>query len=163
MKRTVRLLSVAACVLARPLAAQHDHDQSTGRLGHVVFPISCNARAQQQFERAMAMLHSFWWEEGQGAFQAVATADSSCAMAYWGLALNAWGNPFAGGAPPTSESARRGAAAAARAALLGAPTKREQGFIAAAAALYRGYDSIPNPRRRCISRTRKILTRLSRS
>src|SRR5207249_111182 len=118
-----------------------------GQLGRVVFPISCNAAAQQRFERAMTMLHSFWWEEGQGAFQAVATADSSCAMGYWGLALNAWGNPFAGGAPPTSESARRGAAAAQRAADLGAPTPREQGFIAAAAALYRGYDALPNSRR----------------
>ncbi len=68
-------------------------------------------------------------------------------MGYWGLAVNAWGNPFAGGAPPTSESARRGAAAAQRAAALGAPTPREQGFIAAAAALYRGYDSTPNSRR----------------
>ena len=147
MRHTVRWLSVAAVVLARPLAAQHEHEHSTGQLGRVVFPISCNAAAQQQFERAMTMLHSFWWEEGQGAFQAVATADSSCAMAYWGLALNAWGNPFAGGAPPTSESTRRGAAAAQRAVALGALTKREQGFLAAAAALYRGYDSIPNPRR----------------
>ncbi|HEV2672568.1 MAG TPA: hypothetical protein VGU74_15850, partial [Gemmatimonadales bacterium] len=122
---------------------QHPHEQ----LGHVVFPISCNSAAQQQFERAMTMLHSFWWEQGQDAFQAVVKADSTCAMGYWGLALNAWGNPFAGGAPQASESMRRGAAAAERATRLGAPTKREQGFLAAVAALYRGYDSIPNPRR----------------
>jgi tetratricopeptide (TPR) repeat protein len=64
-------------------------------------------------------------------------------MGYWGLAINAWGNPFAGG-PGTGS---RGAAAAERAVKLGAPTKREQGFLAAAAALYRGYDSIPNGRR----------------
>jgi len=134
-------------LFSRPVWAQHAHGQSTAQLGRVVFPISCNAAAQRQFEHAMTLLHSFWWEEGVAAFQAVARADSTCAMADWGLALNAWGNPFAGGAPPTSESARRGAAAAARAADLGAPTTREQGFIAAAAALYRGLDSIPNPRR----------------
>ena len=45
----------------------------------------------------MAVLHSFWWEEGDRAFDQVLEADSSCAMAYWGRALNAWGNPFAGG------------------------------------------------------------------
>ena len=73
MTRTALFLFVAAISIARPLSAQHDH----GQLGRVVFPISCNAAAQRQFERAMAALHSFWWEEGQGAFQAVATADSS--------------------------------------------------------------------------------------
>ena len=117
------------------------------QLGHVVFPISCNAPAQQQFERAMTMLHSFWWEQSQDAFQQVLRADSTCAMGYWGLALTAWGNPFAGGAAQGSESMRRGATAAGRAARLGAPTRREQGFLAAAAALYRGSDSIPNGRR----------------
>jgi len=146
MSRITRLV-VIAMAIARPLPAQHDHDHGAAQLGHVVFPTSCNATAQREFERAMTYLHSFWWEQGLGAFRAVVAADSSCAMGYWGLALNAWGNPFAGGAPPTSESARRGAAAAQRAADLGAPTPREQGFIAAAAALYRGYDSLPNSRR----------------
>ena len=145
MTRATRLAAFAAFLLASALAAQHEHGGSSAQLGRVVFPISCNAAAQKDFEHAMTLLHSFWWEEGQGAFQAVARDDSTCAMAQWGLALNAWGNPFAGGAPPTSQSARRGAAAAGRAVALGAPTKREQGFIAAAAALYRGYDSIPNP------------------
>ena len=147
MTRTTRLAVIAAFLLTPPLAAQHEHGRSVEQLGRVVFPISCNAAAQKAFEHAMTLLHSFWWEEGQAAFQAVARDDSTCAMAQWGLALNAWGNPFAGGAPPTSESARRGAAAAGRAVALGALTKREQGFVAATAALYRGYDSIPNPRR----------------
>ena len=139
MSRITRLV-IITLGLARPLSAQHE-------LGRVAFPTSCNATAQREFERAMTYLHSFWWEQGLSAFQAVVSADSTCAMGYWGLALNAWGNPFAGGAPPSSESARRGAAAAQRAAALGAPTPREQGFIAAAGALYRGYDSTPNSRR----------------
>ncbi len=134
----------AFAALVSPLSAQHDH------LGHVVFPVSCNAIAQSRFEHAMALLHSFWWDQGQSAFQAVAQADSTCAMAYWGLALTAWGNPFAGGpGGPVGkgEPLRRGAAAAERAAALGAPTPRERGFLAATAALYRGSDSIPNSRR----------------
>ena len=123
---------------------------SAQQLGRVDFPISCNAAAQRGFERAMAFLHSFWWEQGESAFQAVTAADSGCAMGYWGLALNAWGNPVAGGPGGMAgkgDGLRRGAAAIQRAVALGAPTRREQGFIAAAAALYRGSDSIPNGRR----------------
>ena len=113
-----------------------------GKLGQVTFPVSCTAEAGRRFERAMAVLHSFWWEEGDAAFNRVLEADSSCAMAYWGLALNAWGNPFAGG--PTGDGATRGAEAAARAASLPARTPRERGFIAAVAALYRDPETTPN-------------------
>src|SRR3989442_1287728 len=141
-----RLLLVPA--LALPVAAQQPHEHGPGedeQLGRVVFPVSCAPEAQQRFEHAMALLHSFWWEEGDHAFRAVSDADSTCAMAYWGLAMNAWGNPFAGG--PAGEPLAAAAAAAARAATLGAPTSRERGFIAAASALYRDYASVPNARR----------------
>ena len=128
---------------AASLAAQ-EHPHARGeRLGRVVFPVSCAPEAQRRFERAMAVLHSFWWEEGPHAFGAVLDADSTCAMAHWGLALTAWGNPFAGG--PANELLRTGAEEAARAVALGAPTPREQGFIAAAAALYRDYERVPAP------------------
>ncbi|HEV8264883.1 MAG TPA: hypothetical protein VGQ06_08015, partial [Gemmatimonadales bacterium] len=93
----------------------------------------------------MALLHSFWWEQGPAAFRAVAAADSTCAMAYWGLALNHWGNPFVGGA--SGDNLRQGAAAAARAVALGAPTARERGLLAAVGALYRDFETVPNPRR----------------
>jgi hypothetical protein len=93
----------------------------------------------------MALLHSFWWEEGDQAFSSVLDADPKCAMAHWGLALNAWGNPFAGG--PTGETLTRGAEAAARASSNPASTRREQGFIAAVAALYRNAAGTPNAER----------------
>src|SRR3712207_4518820 len=72
-----------------------DHEHGAGRLGRVSFPVSCAPEARDGFEQAMAVLHSFWWEEGDAAFGRVLDADSSCAMAHWGLAMNAWGNPFA--------------------------------------------------------------------
>jgi len=150
MTRTTCLAALAAALLAPPLLAQHDHGRSAEQLGRVDFPISCNAEAQQRFTRAMALLHSFWWEQGQPAFEAVADADSTCALAYWGMAVNAWGNPFAGGPGGNAgkgEPLRRGAAFAERALALGAATARERGFLAAGAALYRGSDSIPNTRR----------------
>jgi hypothetical protein len=128
---------------AGSVAAQaHPHARGE-HLGRVIFPVSCAPEARHRFERAMAVLHSFWWEEGPHAFGAVLDADSTCAMAHWGLALTAWGNPFAGG--PGNELLRTGAEEAARAAALGAPTAREQGFIAAAAALYRDYERVPAP------------------
>jgi hypothetical protein len=113
-----------------------------GRLGKVTFPVSCRATAGHRFERAMAALHSFWWEEGEAAFNRVLEADSNCAMAYWGLAMNAWGNPFAGG--PTGAGLTRGVEAAVKAESLLARTPRERGFIAAVAALYHDPTDTPN-------------------
>lgn len=141
--RTALGLLLAVGASAPSLAAQEHAHAHGERLGRVVFPVSCAPEAQRRFERAMTVLHSFWWEEGAHAFGAVLDADSTCAMAHWGLALNAWGNPFAGG--PSSDLIRTGAQEASRAVALGAPTPREQGFIAAAAALYRDYEKVPAP------------------
>src|SRR5439155_1412329 len=123
------------------LAAQEPHPHQAEALGRVVFPGPCTPEAQTRFERAMALLHSFWWEEGGRAFRAVAASDSTCALAYWGLALNYWGNPFVGG--PSGDDLRQGAVAAARARALGAPTARERGFLAATGALYRDHETTP--------------------
>jgi hypothetical protein len=141
-RTSLGLLLIAGASVSSLVAQEHPHGQGE-RLGRVVFPVSCTPEAQHRFERAMAVLHSFWWEEGPHAFGAVLEADSTCAMAHWGLALNAWGNPFAGG--PATVLLRTGAEEAARAVALGAPTPREQGFIAAAAALYRNYERVPAP------------------
>ena len=143
-------LRFALCLaLAAPyplvLSAQeheHRHGGDFGRLGRVAFPVSCAPEARPRFEHALAALHSFWWQAGDSAFGAVLAADSTCAMAHWGLALNAWGNPFAGG--PTGAEVAKGARAAERAAGLRAGTARERGFIAAAAALYRDAERTPN-------------------
>ena len=149
MRTTVAGLvaTIAAIALGPAARAQESeaHQHHIGRLGHVRFPVSCAAEARGRFEHAMAVLHSFWWEEGERAFGAVAQADSNCAMAYWGMALNAWGNPFAGG--PAGAGLTRGVEAAKRAASHPAPTRREQGFIAASTALYRDAAATPNAAR----------------
>ncbi|HEX6432821.1 MAG TPA: hypothetical protein VFZ87_01195 [Gemmatimonadales bacterium] len=149
MSHPIRLACLAiTATLALPaslFSQEHEHSHQLGRLGRVTFPVSCNPAAQQRFEHAMAVLHSFWWEEGDRAFGDVLAADSTCAMAHWGIALNAWGNPFAGG--PTGDRVGKGAEAAARASALPARTARERGFVAAAAALYRKADSTPNSAR----------------
>jgi hypothetical protein len=144
--RALAVAAVAGAALLAPPrspAQEHEgHHDPAERLGRVVFPVSCAAAARPRFERAMAVLHSFWWEAGDAAFGEVLAADSTCAMAWWGRALNAWGNPFAGG--PTGDRLAAGAAAAGHAAVLGAPTARERGFIAAAGALYRNAAATSN-------------------
>ena len=133
--RSLLLATIVNAALsgAASLSAQ-DHGHH-GRLGRVSFPVSCTPEAQRRFQQAMAVLHSFWWEEGERAFGAVLAADSTCAMAHWGRALNAWGNPFAGG--PLGPGLALGSEAAALAAARPLPSRREQGFVNAAAALYR--------------------------
>jgi len=144
--RLVVPVALSLMLVARVGAQQHLHEGAvTERIGRVAFATSCRPDAQARFERAMALLHSFWWEEGGRAFRAVAAADSTCALAYWGLALNVWGNPFVGG--PSGDNLRQGATAAARALALGAPTARERGFLASVGALYRDYETTPNSRR----------------
>ncbi len=120
-----------AATAQEPHAEQH----GVGRLGRVGFPVSCTAEARHRFEHAMAVLHSFWFEEGPRAFGAVLEADPNCAMAHWGLALNAWGNPFAGG--PSGAALMEGSHGAKRASAQPVRSARERGFIAATAALYR--------------------------
>ena len=58
------------------------------RLGEVSFPISCSPAAQTQFNRAVAMLHSFSYPETVKAFSALAGQEPSCAMAHWGVAIS---------------------------------------------------------------------------
>ena len=145
MRYSLRLSFFLAAATSAPLVAQdHDHQGPEG-LGRVVFPVTCAPEAARRFEPAMAMLHSFWWEEAPHAFQSVLEADSTCAMAHWGLAINAWGNPFTPG--PAGENLVQGAKYAEQAAALGGPTPRERGFIAAAQALYRDHRDTPSPAR----------------
>ncbi|HJR16723.1 MAG TPA: hypothetical protein VJ808_07705 [Gemmatimonadales bacterium] len=136
MRFTILVVAVTSILVApRAIGQESDgHEHSPGKLGRVTFPVSCTPGAQRRFEHAMAVLHSFWWEEGNRAFNAVLEADPDCAMAYWGQALIAWGNPFAGG--PSGPALDRGAAAARKAASHTPRTPRERGFIAAAMALY---------------------------
>src|SRR3989449_10173960 len=80
-------LTLAALLWASRAAAQ---TPSTEKLGKVHFPVACSAAAQPQFDRAVALLHSFWYSEGVKAFTAVAATDPACAMAHWGIAMSLW-------------------------------------------------------------------------
>jgi hypothetical protein len=80
-------------------------EKTTEQLGKVNFPVSCTPKAQEQFERGVAMLHSYWFTEGSKVFEAIVREEPSCVMAYWGLAVNLLGNSLVG--PPRQKTRRR--------------------------------------------------------
>jgi tetratricopeptide (TPR) repeat protein len=136
--RTALVLFMCAGFATAAAAQDHQHPAGTADVGRVEFATSCSAAVRPQFERAVAMLHSFWFEAAEREFTAVATADPACGMAHWGLALTRWGNPFTWQVPPEANFAL-GAAAARRAVELTAvATERERLFARAAQALYDG-------------------------
>jgi hypothetical protein len=137
-----RLLTCLAlsCVVLLPAAAraqQHEHGAAPAdRLGKVHFETSCDASVRDAFDRAVALLHSFWYAAAIDAFTDVAKKDPGCAMAHWGIALSVWGNPLGGTRTPQTMDRGRKAVEQAKAAA--AKTEREREYIAAAEALYAG-------------------------
>ncbi len=93
MKRFAGLFCIlAVCVTFSALADEgHHHEEMTPeQLGTVHFPVSCTPAVQKPFERGVALLHSFWYEEAEQQFQQIASTDPNCAMAQWGLAMSQW-------------------------------------------------------------------------
>ena len=112
------------------------------QLGKVSFPTSCDAKVQAQFDRAVAMLHSFWFQQGEKAFRDVLERDPSCAIATWGIASILIGNTFAGAA--TAEDAQKAREAIQRGRLTGAKTERERFYIEAIAEYYDRFNDRPH-------------------
>lgn len=131
-------------LVAHPLAAQADqhehHEAMPERLGTVSFPVSCSPEAQAKFTRAVALLHSFWYEEAEKAFLQTAGTDPKCGMAWWGVAMSnyhqVWPSPY------SPAELARGIAAARKAESIGAKTPRERGYIAATTAFYRDANEV---------------------
>jgi len=106
--------------------------------GKIEFPISGAAAVRPEFERGVALLHSFFYEEARRIFTGVAQKDPNCAMAQWGIAMT-WWHPI--WTPPTPEEMKAGTAAIDRAVSMKAPTDRERKFIAALSAYYHAADT----------------------
>src|ERR1051325_7579402 len=147
MKRAASASFIVACMLwecaqsAFAQEHQHDHGGPTGPVGTVHFPTSCDQAVAEDFDRAIALLHSFWYSAAIDAFNGVLKNDPSCAMAQWGIAMSWWGNPFAG--YRTSEALVTGLAAIEKGKVAGAKTERERGYLAAVEVLYKDAATIP--------------------
>jgi hypothetical protein len=133
-------LSIAAAAMAAALWGQspHEHHDAQAGLGSVDFPVTCAQPQQAAFGRAVALLHSFGYEEARRAFADIAAADPVCAMAHWGVAMTYY-HPI--WAPPTAQELEQGAAAARRAQSLPARSAREKDFIQAIARFYQDWQT----------------------
>ena len=140
----ISLAAALALALAAPARAgdetdhQHHHAR-TEKLGTVSFPTSCAPASQAPFVRAVALLHSFWYDEAEKAFAQVAADDPSCAMAHWGIAMSLY-HPI--WAPPTPPEIARGREAIARALAADAKTPREKDYVAAIAAFFQDAETV---------------------
>jgi tetratricopeptide (TPR) repeat protein len=110
------------------------------RLGKVHFDTSCAPSVGEEFDHAMALLHSFEFPDAISGFTRVLQGDPTCGIAQWGIAMSTWGNPFGGLRSP--KVLQDGLAAADKAQAIGAKTDREREYIAAVALLYRNADAL---------------------
>lgn len=121
------------------LGQRQEHQHGTGlpkSLGEVHFATSCAVGVQEEFQRGVGFLHSFWYSAAAETFAKIGEKDPSCGMAFWGLALSYY-HPL--WQPPDEEALQRGAQAAEKATHSGAKTERERAYIAAGAEFYRDW------------------------
>ena len=139
------LLAVLAVLIAVSTAgAQHMHGHDPSELGQVNFKVSCTPAAQKQFNRAVAWLHSFEYEEAEKAFHEVTVTDPRCGMGFWGIAMSQY-HPL--WAPPTAAQLLNASSAIEKAKLTGAGTPRERDYIAAIEVFYKDSDRLDHKAR----------------
>jgi tetratricopeptide (TPR) repeat protein len=137
MKRLALAFGVLMMFSVGALADEghHHEDLTSTQLGTVHFPVSCALGEQKSFERGVALLHSFWYEEAEKEFRQIAKDDPPCAMAHWGIAMSIWHQLWN---QPDAATVKRGQEEVAAAKALHAKTKRERDYIAAMDSFYHG-------------------------
>jgi integrase len=139
MARLSAALIVATTLTAIALDHQPALGQSTEKLGDVHFPISCR-EVQPEFDRAVALLHNFFFPETVKAFRAIVAKAPDCAMAYWGLAMSQRPNPLVPPFPLALLKAGWEAVQQGRTAKI--QDAREAEYLAAIEVFYKDYDKI---------------------
>src|SRR5215510_10550088 len=138
MKPTCLIL-IAALITATSVGGASA--QQDDKLGKVIFPTSCNSAVQAEFERGVAMLHSYWFGYARKTFEGILQKDPGCAMALWGVAMDLLGNTLVG--PPPRADAQAAWDALEKARAIGAKTQRERDWIEALSSYYRDHDKVP--------------------
>ena len=145
------LFSAALLLTFASAASAQDHIHPAGsageKLGTVHFATSCKPEVAPQFNRAVSLLHSFEFGAAIKGFEGVLAADSSCAMAHWGLALSRWSNPMAAGNRSPQQLRQGSLAVEAANRHTARATDRERGYIGAVAQLYKDFETVPQPAR----------------
>ena len=113
----------------------HHHTLNAEEVGSVRFLTSCSPRVATEFNRAVALLHSFQYEQTRKTFAEIAKQDPNCAMAYWGIAMSHYHGLWDNG------DINAGRAAITRAQEIASSnsktTPREKSYIAALTEIYR--------------------------
>lgn len=120
-------------MLAGLVFAQPDQNE---KLGKVHFATSCAPEVSGQFDRAVALLHSFWFPVAIDAFDKVLAGDPHCAMAEWGIAMSQWGNPFGVNNRPAARL-QQGWGTVQKGLALNPKTQRERDYLNAVGELYK--------------------------
>ena len=143
----VKLIAAVLVTLVALRGVSQEHRHGNGdKLGEVQFATSCNGAAQKEFNRAVALLHSFQFSRAIEGFNAVLAEDATCGIANWGIALSDWSNPFAEGMKD-QDQLQAGRKSVERGKKVGAKTDRERAYLAAVGKLYSDYESTPQQAR----------------
>lgn len=145
--KTIGISWLAAVLLTAVTTSAHAHNGApqAEKLGEVNFPVSCSAEAKQQFNRAMALYHSFYWPKVAQAFDDILKVDPGCGMAHWGRAMVKMDNPFIW--PLTGKALAEGLSAVDKAKALRPKTQRERDYIAAAEQFFKDHDRLDHKTR----------------
>jgi tetratricopeptide (TPR) repeat protein len=136
MRKLIWILWIAAAFSGTAVADddQHHHEEmALDQLGTVHFPVSCTPDAQKTFEKGVALLHSFWYEEAEKTFINIEKRDPRCAMAYWGEAMSLWHQLWN---RPDAATIKRASAELKKADKVKTQTDRERAYIVALQAFY---------------------------
>jgi len=132
---------IVAFVLSASFAAAQSHEAGEHQLGTVHFPTSCSPAVQAEFERGVAMLHSYWFNHAGETFRGVLDRDPSCAIGYWGIALDLLGNTLV--SAPSTADARAAWDALEKARAVDAGSPRERDWIETARVYFRDRETVP--------------------
>src|SRR6202023_2741796 len=156
MKSTRAMILASVMTVAANSSAFAQQNEGLGKLS---FPTSGDPKVQAEFERSVAMIHSYWFLIARRTFEGVLRQDPNCAIAYWGIALDLLNNSLA--VVPPRADAEAAWAALEKAREISAKSQRERDWIeslsasASFCALHKGFrpddrDSLKNRRKPAI-------------
>jgi len=134
-------IALAALCVAYPAPA-HDGDGVTGKLGTVDFKVDCNAAAQREFNLAMALYHSFAFEQMQAPLERTLRADPTCGMVHWARAMASLDNPFGWPGNVSAKTLAEGSELIERARKDGLKSERERDYVDALAVFFKDADKL---------------------
>lgn len=107
------------------------------KLGSVALATSCSEAVKTDFDLALALLHSFEYDEAEKAFARVIDKEPACAMAYWGVAMSNF-HPL--WSPPLPAELEKGLKAVRIGQSLPGKSTREAAYLGAISAFFTDYD-----------------------